>query len=102
MEQRAWSIGLGARSISEFRGRNPELGRGHRAESRRDFGLGAVVALRDVIILVGHGCGIVGAFFNFTARVPNKHSSSIFTLKLFAGEHFYRLSCPLVPLNIER
>ncbi len=90
MEQRAWSIGLGARSI------------GHRAESRRDFGLGAVVTLRDVIVLTGRRCGMDMEFLNLSARVPNKHTSSIFTLKLFAGEHFYRLSCPLVPLNIER
>ncbi len=78
MEQRAWSIGLGARS------------RGHSAESRRDFGLGAVVALRDVIVLTGHRCGMDMEFFNLSARVPNKHSSSIFALKLFASEHFNR------------
>jgi len=37
-----WGIRLGAGmawSISEFRGRNPELGRGQRAEGIGDFGL---------------------------------------------------------------
>jgi len=40
--------------------------------------LGAVVALRDVIVLTGRGCGMVVVFFNLTARssdlVPHKHS----------------------------
>ena len=52
------------------------------------------------------GCGMVVVFLSSSARelclVPNKHSSSIFTLKLFASEHFYRLSYPSAHLNIER
>jgi len=56
--------------------------------------LGAGMERRDVIFLIGRGCGMVVVLLSLTARelclVPNKHSSSIFALRLFAREHFNR------------
>ena len=71
-----WGIRLGAGMAWSI---------GQRAEGILEFGLGAGMERWDVIFLIGRGCGMVVVFLSSSARelclVPNKHSSSIFTLR---------------------
>jgi len=61
--------------------------------------LGAGMAWWDVIVLIGCGSGIDMEFFNLSARVPNKHSSSIFILRFSHAKIFPRWFHPSTLLN---